>query len=122
MATTNSKLDEIGKQKRDELLPRNVYNSSDDAKKYSSVHPNALAHDHGSDDPRDIKGKGTGQYLDTNPDNQRGAGGYYDIFGSGMDVSSGRINNLKVNKFNKDNEYTAPVIPNNTNQYINSGL
>ena len=119
---TNPKLSEIAEQQRNLLLPRNVYNSSGDAKKYSSVHPNALAHDNGSDDPRDIKGKGTGQYLDTDPDNQRGAGGHYDIYGSDFDITSGRLNNLKVNKFNKDNPYTAPIISNDVNQYINSGL
>ncbi len=117
-----SRIDEIGKEQRDKLFPKNVYKSTDDATKYSAIHPNALSHSHGSDDPRDIKGKGTGQYLDTNPDNQRGAGGRLDIFGSDFDITSGRINNLKVNKFNKDNEYTQPIIPNNSNQYINSGL
>lgn len=117
-----TKLDQIGKEQRDKLFPKNTYNSSDTAKNYSSVHPNALAHDHGSDDPRDLKGKGTGQYLDTNPDNQRGAGGYYDIFGSDSDISSGRLNNLKVNPYNVNNPYTPPVIGGNVNQYINSGL
>ena len=117
-----SKLEDIGKQKRDELLPRNVYNSSGDAKKYSAIHPNALAHDHGSDDPRDLKGKGTGEYLDTNPDNETGAGGYYDIFGSDYDVASGRIKNLLFNKYKSTDEYKAPIIGDNVNQYIGSGL
>lgn len=105
-------LDDYAKEQRDLLLPKNVYNSTGDAKKYSSVHPNALAHDSGSDDPRDIKGKGTGNYLDTNPDNERGAGGHYDIFGSDFDISSGRIKNLKFNKYNYDNQYKAPEIKN----------
>lgn len=117
-----SRIEEIGKQQRDALVPKNVYNSSSDAKRYSSVHPNALAHDHGSDDPRDLKGKGTGEYLDTNPDAQTGAGGFYDIFGSDFDTSSGRLNNLKVNKYNSNNPYTDPIIGDNVNQYINSGL
>jgi hypothetical protein len=117
-----SRLEEIGKEQRNKLFPRNVYNSSGDAKKYSSIHPNALAHDHGSDDPRDLKGKGTGVYLDTNPDSQTGAGGYGDIFGSDFDISSGRINNLKINKFSPDKPYTPPVVGGDTNQYINSGL
>jgi hypothetical protein len=105
-----SKLEEIGERQRNQIIPVNVYNSSSDAKRYSAVHPNALAHDHGSDDPRDLKGKGTGEYLDTNPDNQRGAGGYYDIFGSDLDISSGRINNLKFNTYNNGNQYTQPEV------------
>lgn len=105
-------LDDYAKEQRDFLFPKNTYNSTGDAKKYSPTHPNALAHEKGSDDPRDIKGKGTGQYLDTNPDDQKGAGGHYDIFGSDFDISSGRINNLKFNKYNKDNEYKAPDINN----------
>jgi hypothetical protein len=118
-----SRLEEIGKEQRDKLAPKNVYNSSDNAKNYSSTHPNSKAHDHGSDDPRDLKGKGTGIYLDTNPDNITGAGGYQDIFGNDSDISTGRINNLKVNKYKNGsgNEYTQPIIGANINQYVNPG-
>lgn len=116
-----SKLEEIGREQRDKLAPKNVYNSSDTAKNYSSTHPNAKAHDHGSDDPRDLKGKGTGIYLDTNPDNATGAGGYQDIFGNDSDIGSGRIKNVLINKYKSTNEYTQPIIGGNVNQYTNPG-
>jgi hypothetical protein len=114
-----SKLEEIGNAERNKLFPGNIYNSSDEAKNYSAIHPNAIAHDHGSDDPRDLKGKGTGIFLDTNPDKAKGAGGHNDIYGSDFDIASGRINNLKVNKFNPENPYTSPLVPNSVDQYIN---
>ncbi len=94
-----SKLTEIAEEQRTKLVVKNIYRE-DGAAQYSDRHPNALADEHGSDDPSNIKGKGTNT---GNP--YESGGGYLDIYGNGVDMASGRIGNLVKNKYRSDNPY-----------------
>jgi len=90
-----NKLEEAAKAARDFLVPKNTYNSADDANGYGATHSRAL-----SDEETPVAGKGTWIFLDT-----YNGGGSIDINGSNEAVGSGRIQNLAKNEFNKDKPY-----------------
>ena len=60
---------------------------------YTAGHANAKSDD-------DASGKGTGVFMDT-----FNGGSVVDIEGNGIDVQTGRVANLAVNKYNKTNGY-----------------
>ena len=76
----------IGEEQRKKLIPKNDYKETN---KYSSTNPDALG-------DGDEFGKGTGIFLDT-------ANG-----GSSIDVIE-RINEIKINEYQKDTPYTTPT-------------
>jgi hypothetical protein len=76
----------IGEEQRKKLIPKNDYKQTN---QYSSTNPDALA-------DGDEFGKGTGTFLDT-------ANG-----GSSTDVFE-RINEIKINEYQKDKPYTTPT-------------
>lgn len=94
-----SKLELIAEEQFKQQIIKNVYRA-DGTNQYSSRHPNALASVHGSDDPQNIKGKGT---ETGNP--YEDAGGSIDVYGNGLDSGSGRIGNLVKNAYTKENPY-----------------
>lgn len=69
-------------------LVKNTYKNKD-SEGYSASHPNAIA-------DGDDFGKGANVE----------AGSKADIFGNGQ-ANTGRVNNLKINTYNKSNEYSA---------------
>jgi len=75
----------IGEEQRKKLIPKNDYKEQN---KYSATNPDALG-------DGDEYGKGTGIFLDT-------ANG-----GSSVDVIE-RINEIKINEYQKDKPYTTP--------------
>tara|TARA_Y100000034_G_C6531925_1_gene229236 strand:+ start:33 stop:371 length:339 start_codon:yes stop_codon:yes gene_type:complete len=79
---------------RNQMLTKNIYSEGDAG--YSANHVNALA-------DGDNKGKGNGKYLDVFSNE---IGSKEDIMGTG-EVNTGRNNNLKVNHYGKDNEYSS---------------
>lgn len=95
-----NQLEKIAEIARERLIKLNIY-QKESGKKYESTHPNA-SQDTGdaSYDPKNIRGKGTGQYLDTT-----NGGGYNDINGKAGFEGTGRIATLKKNLYNKDNPY-----------------
>ena len=101
-----TRLEEIAKAARENLLLRNVY-QNDTGKRYDINHPNALQEPGGADDNLNIKGKGTAGYLDT-----LNGGGYYDIYGRQDVNGSGRINLLQKNLYKREDPYNCyPDIP-----------
>jgi hypothetical protein len=91
------KLGDIGKKELDKIMAKNAYQIGEETH-YSAKHKNALG-------DGDKKGKGTGNFMDT-----YNGGSSEDIEGSSVDAGSGRIANLKVNKYNEDNGYKAPEL------------
>ena len=91
------KLGDIGKAERDKMIAKNSY-QIDEETHYSAKHKNALG-------DGDKKGKGTGGFMDT-----YNGGSLEDVEGNAVDSGSGRIANLKVNKYTKNNEYKAPEL------------
>jgi len=91
------KLGDIGKTERDKMIAKNSYQLNEETH-YTPTHKNALG-------DGDKKGKGTGNFMDT-----YNGGSIEDIEGSSVDSGSGRIANLKVNKYNEDNGYKAPEL------------
>ena len=79
---------------RNQMLTKNIYSEGDAG--YSANHVNALG-------DGDNKGKGNGKYLDVFSNE---IGSKADIMGTG-EVNTGRNNNLKVNHYGKDNEYSS---------------
>jgi hypothetical protein len=102
-----SKLEQIAIEQRNSLLPKNYYNV-ETGSNYTSRHTRAL-----SDQITPVNGKGTGIFLDTN-----NGGGDLDINGSPQSVGSGRLKNLAVNQFNKENGYEHPDTSLNVGQVI----
>lgn len=94
-----SKLSQIADDQRVQLMVKNTYKDGTGTQ-YSDRHPNALADEHGSDDPANIKGKGTNQ-----GDPYSSGGGSLDIYGNGIDMASGRIGNLVKNHYSPDTPY-----------------
>ena len=80
---------------RKDMLTKNIYPVSD-SDGYSSKHPNAMA-------DGDDKGRGSAIYLDVFGED---IGTRTDIMGNG-EANTGRINNVKTNLYNRDNEYSA---------------
>ena len=80
---------------RKQMLVKNIYPASD-TEGYSTNHTNALG-------DGDEKGKGNGKYLDVYSNE---IGSRSDIMGNN-EVNTGRNNNLKVNHYGKDNEYSS---------------
>jgi hypothetical protein len=76
----------IGDEQRKKLFPKNDYKETN---KYSATNPDALG-------DGDEFGKGTGIFLDT-------ANG-----GSSVDAIE-RINEIKINEYQKDSPYTTPT-------------
>lgn len=81
-----NELGKIGEQQRGILIPRNDYKPTNE---YSATNPDALS-------DGDEYGKGTGGFLDTTNG------------GSSIDTVE-RINNIKVNRYQKDKPYTTPT-------------
>tara|TARA_Y100001938_G_scaffold144958_1_gene220645 strand:- start:473 stop:811 length:339 start_codon:yes stop_codon:yes gene_type:complete len=79
---------------RKQMLIKNIYSEGEAG--YSANHSNALA-------DGDDKGKGNGKYLDVFSND---IGSKSDIMGT-SEVNTGRNNNLKVNQYGKDNEYSS---------------
>jgi hypothetical protein len=77
----------IGEDQRKKLIPKNDYKPTNS---YSSTNKDAIS-------DGDEFGKGTGVFLDT-------ANG-----GSSTDVFE-RINEIKINEFQKDKPYTTPTV------------
>ena len=82
----SNELSSIADIERKKLLTKNDFNKQYE---YSSVNPDALA-------DGDEQGKGTGVFLDT-------ANG-----GSSIDVLE-RINEIKINEYQKNKPYTTPT-------------
>ena len=80
---------------RKQMMVKNIYSSLDTAG-YSVNHINALG-------DGDDKGKGNGKYLDVFSNE---IGSKTDIMGN-SEVNTGRNNNLKVNHYGKNNEYSS---------------
>jgi len=76
----------IGEDQRKKLIPKNDYKPTNS---YSATNKDAIA-------DGDEKGKGTGSFLDT-------ANG-----GSSIDNLE-RINEIKINEYQKDKPYTTPT-------------
>jgi hypothetical protein len=76
----------IGEEQRKKLIPKNDYKQTN---QYSSTNPDALG-------DGDEFGKGTGIFLDT-------ANG-----GSSVDVIE-RINEIKINEYQREKPYTTPT-------------
>ena len=93
------RLSEIAEIARQNLVTQNIYQNVE-GKTYTSRHPNATQVQGGVDDRTNIKGKGTGEYLDT-----RGGGGYYDINGRPELGGGGRNALLSKNIYTADNPY-----------------
>jgi hypothetical protein len=87
-AQPNNDLSKIAESQRGILFPRNDF--SPRSQSYSSVHPDAIA-------DGDVIGRGTGLYLDV----------YNVQAGTSLDTAE-RVNNIKINKYNKDKGYTIP--------------
>jgi hypothetical protein len=87
-AQPNNELSKIAESQRGILFPRNDF--SPRSQSYSSVHPDAIA-------DGDSIGRGTGLYLDV----------YNVQAGTSLDTAE-RVNNIKINKYNKDKGYTIP--------------
>jgi hypothetical protein len=102
-----SRLEEDGDIYRVQNIIKNQYQSSD-GKKYGETHPNALS-------DGDKKGMGTGVFLDTTE-----GGNQTDVLGDPSIPNSGRLQNLKVNKYNADNPYTTPDVGDNEGQFTTS--
>ena len=81
-----NELGTVGEQQRGKLIPKNDYKS---VNPYSATNKDAIA-------DGDEKGKGTGSFLDT-------ANG-----GSSIDNIE-RINEIKINEYQKNKPYTTPT-------------
>ena len=131
MALNNKKqsiLEQRGIEERQKELVRSDYNKTDE---YSESHEDALS------DPNDVNkilGKGTNNgghqhytpdfskpsYIDYGNFNTTDGGGAYDIHG--RNGKSGRDRLLKINNYNKDNEYGSNSVDTSSNiedgQYV----
>lgn len=97
-----NRLVRIADEQRKNMIITNAYSYLDSSKYYGANHPNATTQKGGTDDPLNIKGKGTGEYLDfTN------GGGYYDIYGRPDVMDSGRLRLISKNKFSADKPYNC---------------
>lgn len=94
----SNKLEEVGLNKRNELLGSNIYNNSDYSNNYNANHTRAL-----SDNETPNRGRGTGVFLDT-----YNGGNRIDREGSNEYIGSGRIQNLAQNEYNNENGYQTP--------------
>lgn len=103
--TSCSELSRIADEQRKKMIQTNAYSYLDSSKQYSATHPNAMVTKGGSDDPMNIKGKGTGQYLDFS-----NGGGYYDIYGRADVMDSGRLRMLQKNKYTADKPYNCFIV------------
>lgn len=83
-----NKLSEVADRERAKLFPKNDYSSKNE---YSSVNKDALA-------DGDLKGKGTGGFLDTGNQNA----------GSIKDVIE-RKDEIKINQYQFNKPYTTPT-------------
>ena len=81
----NNELSQIAEQQRQRLIPKNDYKSSN---QYSATNKDAIS-------DGDEFGKGTGGFLDTNNG------------GSSIDKLE-RLNEIKINEYQKDKPYTTP--------------
>jgi hypothetical protein len=97
--TTCSRLEEIAKATRTDLLVKNIYQDQSGLK-YDQTHPNATQAMGAIDDPVNAKGKGTGGSFDTN-----NGGSSVDINGLPSVIGSGRNAIFSVNQYTPDNKY-----------------
>jgi hypothetical protein len=99
-----SKLEELAKDIRKDNIKGNTYQNVE-GKNYGGTHKNALG-------DGDVKGKGTGTFLDT-----YNGGGLHDEIGVADQADSGRKNNIKKNTYNADKQYTHPDSDGNEGQF-----
>lgn len=97
--STCSRLEEIAKATREDLLIKNIYQDQSGLK-YDQTHRNATQAMGGVDDPNNFKGKGTGGSFDTS-----NGGSIVDINGLPSVIGSGRNAIFSVNQYNPDNKY-----------------
>lgn len=100
--TSSQKLTRIAREARERLFGINSYNPIS-GNEYNGSHPNATQ-ESGQGDPLNIRGKGTGQYLDTT-----GGGGEYDINGLPQVYNSGR-KGIYSNVYSPQHQYEAEAI------------
>lgn len=81
----DNELSQIAEQQRQRLIPKNDYKTSN---QYSATNKDAIS-------DGDEYGKGTGSFLDTSNG------------GSSIDKLE-RINEIKINEYQKDKPYTTP--------------
>lgn len=93
------RLSEIADKARENLITQNVYQNLP-GKSYNSRHPNATQEQGGVDDRNNIKGKGTGQYLDTT-----NGGSSVDVNGKPELGIGGRADAQTKNLYTSDNPY-----------------
>lgn len=67
---------------------------------YTNEHPNATTMAGASDDPKNIKGKGTGKFLDT-----ENGGGFIDVNGDPTVPNSGYRGQIGLNTWTPDKQY-----------------
>lgn len=97
------KLSKIADEARNKLITLNIYQNQS-GKKYSAQHPNATQKQGGIDDVNNVKGKGTGVFLDTS-----NGGGKLDIEGRVDVIGSGRKRLLMLNKYTQDKKYECNI-------------
>jgi len=100
--TSSQKLSRIAQEARERLFNINSYNPLAN-NIYSESHPNANQ-EIGQGDPLNIRGKGTGQYLDI-----ENGGGEYDINGRPEVYNSGR-RGIYSNIYSPQHQYEAENI------------
>ena len=83
----DNELSQIAEQQRKRLIPKNDYKTSNE---YSATNKDAIS-------DGDEFGKGTGAFLDT-------VNG-----GSSIDIVE-RVNEIKINEYQKDKPYTTPTV------------
>lgn len=101
-----SRLEELAKQAREELIKKNNFNHQSDDNKYSAGHTRAV-----SDQKTPNRGKGTNNFLDT-----ENGGNDFDINGNPNKAGSGRAGNVGFNFYDKDLKYSHPDTSNNEGQ------
>ena len=110
-----SKLEQIGIQKRLELEVINTFKGDDPSNGYSATHTNAIGD---SQTPERGRGNGTGDSLDT-PNYKIGT--HTDIYGNPEVPGSGRVpaiaNNGSTWGYTPDNGYKAPDTSGNSGQF-----
>ena len=93
------RLGQIAEEARQGLITQNVYQDIS-GKRYDATHPNATQAQGGVDDRLNVKGKGTGEYLDTT-----NGGGYTDQFGKPELGIGARQDAFTKNIYTRDNPY-----------------
>ena len=105
---SQTKLEQIAIQQRQNLIAKNTYDTNAPANGYGATHTRAL-----SDSLTPNFGKGTGTFMDV-----QNGGSDIDINGNPNIGGSGRKGNTIINQFNDINGYTHPDTSLNKGQII----